>query len=234
MIKITLSLFLFLNLLLLTVGCKNQDNEQSYDKPKDTLSITQSNVENLYIEDLLNMNSHENIVKKYGQNNVAKARFYYADDVEGTPATFIFKGTDKEVAIEWNDTINYTNSNLVTIGGYIKSDTAQPIYSSQWKSKTGLKIGMPLKEVIKLNGKDFTIGGLGWDYGGGVISWNGGHFTKDSNISIIFTDNPNFNGNLAEEEQKQVSGEGVTVNSSNKVIQKLNPIIFRLFINKLK
>lgn len=45
---------------------------------------------------------------------------------------------------------------------------------SRWSLANGLKIGMPLKDVVVLNGKPIAYYGLGWDYGGSVTSLNGG------------------------------------------------------------
>lgn len=226
-------IFLLAYLSMIIISCKNQNKEESADQKKDSLTSIPQPTETLYAEDLININSHEDVVKKYGQNNVIKGRFFYADDVEGTPATIIFKGTDKEITIEWKETINYKSLLSINIMPYIKTDTAMLIYTSQWQTKKGLKLGMPLNEVVQLNGKDFTIGGLGWDYGGGVISWNGGNLSKDSNISVVFTDTETKNGvSLSEAEQNQINGEGVQINSSNKALQKLNPVISSIFINK--
>ncbi len=220
---IGLSLFIF--------SCKNQNNQESNSKTKDSLSTVQQPTEKLYVEDLLNINSHEDLVKKYGQSNVVKDRFFYGDDPIGTPATIMFRGSDKEITIEWRDTVNYKDLQSINVRGYTKTDTSMPIYVSQWKTKTGLSIGMSLNEVKRLNNKDFTIGGLGWDYGGGVINWNGGNLSKDSNMSLIFAD-MNANVQLTEKEQNQVYGEGVQVSSSNQALQKLNPIVSAIFISK--
>ncbi len=228
--KIVLALYVLVSSSTFIISCKNQNTEESTDQKKDSLTVVQS-AEKLYAEDLLNINSHEDLVKKYGQNNVLKDRFLYADDPIGTPATILFKGSDKEITIEWRDTVNYKDVQSINVRGYTKTDTSMPIYVSQWKTKTGLSIGMPLNEVKRLNDKDFTIGGLGWDYGGGVINWNGGNLSKDSNMSLIFAD-VNANNQLTEKEQNQVYGEGVQVSSSNQALQKLNPIVSAIFISK--
>ncbi len=223
-------ILLFISLLILNTACKNQNNSSSATKNLDTISVV-ANKEILYMEDLLNINSHDELVKKYGEANAIKTRFYYADDTRGIPASIIFKGTDKEVAIEWNDTAHYKDLNAVYVRPYMKNDTAVPIYTSQWKSKTGLEMGMELNKVVELNGKGFTISGLGWDYGGGVISWDQGKFAINNTLSVNFAESGNHPNTLTSEELNQISGE-VQINSSNIVIQKLNLVISFLSLRK--
>ena len=225
-------LFIYLSLTIFGLSCTNQKHQESGIKQKDSLSISAVQpTENAYAEDLLSMTSHEDLIKNYGKANVIKDRFVYADDPIGTPASIMFKGTDKEITIEWRDTVNYKDLQSINVSGYTKTDTSMLIYTSQWKTKTGLRLGMPLTEVKELNGKDFVIDGLGWDYGGGVITWNDGNLSKDSNISLTFAD-ANADGQLTEKEQNQVYGEGVQVSSSNQALQKLNPIISNIFVRK--
>jgi hypothetical protein len=45
--------------------------------------------------------------------------------------------------------------------------------SSKW-STHGVRVGSTLLKLVKLNGKDFSFSGLGWDYGGGVFRNDGG------------------------------------------------------------
>lgn len=45
---------------------------------------------------------------------------------------------------------------------------------SQWHDATGLRPGMTLAELVKLNGAPVSFYGLAWDYGGTVQDWHGG------------------------------------------------------------
>lgn len=45
---------------------------------------------------------------------------------------------------------------------------------SRWHFQDGIAIGMPLAELVARNGRPVRFFGLDWDYGGGVIGWNGG------------------------------------------------------------
>ena len=45
---------------------------------------------------------------------------------------------------------------------------------SQWHDAAGLRPGMTLAELVKLNGAPVSFYGLAWDYGGTVQDWHGG------------------------------------------------------------
>lgn len=45
---------------------------------------------------------------------------------------------------------------------------------SEWRLDNGVRIGMPLAELIALNGKPIEFTGFDWDYGGAISNWNGG------------------------------------------------------------
>ncbi|MBN7135113.1 hypothetical protein A7A76_10095 [Lysobacter enzymogenes] len=45
---------------------------------------------------------------------------------------------------------------------------------SRWRLDNGVAIGLPLADLVRLNGKPLRFYGLDWDYGGIVTDWNGG------------------------------------------------------------
>lgn len=45
---------------------------------------------------------------------------------------------------------------------------------SQWVVDPGIRIGMPLRDLLRINGKPIRFLGFDWDYGGNVSDWNGG------------------------------------------------------------
>lgn len=77
------------------------------------------------------------------------------------PGARLFEGTDKELEILFNQ--EGDEREIVSIR----------IRSKAWKSKQGLRIGLPMEEVEKINGKPFAIWGFSWDFGG-FASFEGG------------------------------------------------------------
>ena len=46
--------------------------------------------------------------------------------------------------------------------------------ASRWHDERGVRLGMPLSELVALNGAPIAYYGLAWDYGGTVQDWHGG------------------------------------------------------------
>ncbi|MEO6264132.1 MAG: hypothetical protein ABIO58_04085, partial [Luteimonas sp.] len=45
---------------------------------------------------------------------------------------------------------------------------------SRWQLDNGIAIGMPLSQLLAMNGKPIRFTGFDWDYGGAISDWNGG------------------------------------------------------------
>lgn len=93
--------------------------------------------------------------KTYGKKNVKTGE---VDGPEGTTmiATTVFpKDEKKTFEVYWFDEAKHEG-----LAGYtVAADGEGP---------GGLKIGMPIKDVEKINGGTFTLSGFYWDYGGGA------------------------------------------------------------------
>lgn len=46
--------------------------------------------------------------------------------------------------------------------------------ATHWVLPNGMRVGMDTKALQELNGKPFKFYGFEWDYGGSIVSWNGG------------------------------------------------------------
>jgi hypothetical protein len=49
----------------------------------------------------------------------------------------------------------------------------------KWRTASGIRIGLPLRELEKLNGKSFQLAGYGFDGQGTVTSWRHGALEED-------------------------------------------------------
>ena len=100
---------------------------------------------------ILNSNTSEaDIVKIVGKKNVEKVERWYAEGTERVIGSVFFKDTPQSFFIKWKDTVNFKNPDLIEIHGD----------KSLWEIDNGIKIGTELKELVKLNGKHFTIQAL--------------------------------------------------------------------------
>ncbi len=85
--------------------------------------------------------------------------------------------------------------------------------NSPWHSQ-GINIGTNLKAIENINKKSFIIAGFGWEYGGTIVSWEGGSL-KDKKLDIIF-ENPTTDN------AKEIAG-ATDYFSNHKTLQMLNP-----------
>ncbi len=60
-----------------------------------------------------------------------------------------------------------------------------PSPHSLWHDSTGLRTGMTLSELVKLNGAPVSFYGLDWDYGGAVQDWHGGKLANAVDASLF-------------------------------------------------
>ncbi|MEH6417733.1 hypothetical protein [Pseudomonas sp. CGJS7] len=56
---------------------------------------------------------------------------------------------------------------------------------TRWHLDTGLRMGLSLAELARLNGKPIQFSGLGWDYGGTIADWNGGKLAGAGGDAVI-------------------------------------------------
>jgi hypothetical protein len=103
------------------------------------------------------------IQQAFGKANVVSGD---VDGPEGTTmkATTVYPNDpDKMFRAYWYDEDNLARLSSVTIA---KADTG-PL---------GVKLGMGIKDVQKINGKPFTLSGFDWDYGG-AANFEGGELS---------------------------------------------------------
>lgn len=114
----------------------------------------------------------------------------------------MFEGTDKEIEIIFNPE------------GDEKEIEDIRIIGKGWKFENGLKLGMSLIEVEKINGKPYTVLGFGWDYGG-YANFEGGKL--EGTVSIRFDVEPQAMADA-------ISGDQ-SVPSTHKVLRAAKPKI---------
>jgi hypothetical protein len=138
------------------------------------------------------------------------------------PATMIYKKDPaRTLAISWKD--EHPKEIFICFG--------RRRGPCRWESQGGVKTGIRLNELERMNGKPFTISGFGWNYGGNVQSWDGGKLAKlDCNGRLVLTlDGDRSRGGdytieLTSEERHSVSGDR-PISSSVPAMRKLNPAV---------
>ena len=143
--------------------------------------------------------------------------------------TKLYGNTDREVDIYWQDGHKFEQIQDVVVKGRL-DENAKLKSNSPWVSKLGLRLGMKLSEVIALNGKTFTITGIGWDLGGNVVSWEGGKLANKK-TNVRFNDYSDNMGGLKEAEYNTIIGDR-EFDTKHPVIQKLNPTVDEFSVYK--
>lgn len=112
------------------------------------------------------------IERAYGKDNLKLQKIPGAEGEEIDGAK-LFADTDRELEIVWDP----------------DSDKKQVVFDIRvigkaWKFENGLKSGMTVEEVEKINGKPFKVAGFEWDYGG-YANFEGGKLA--GKVSIRFS-----------------------------------------------
>jgi hypothetical protein len=155
----------------------------------------------------------EELITIYGKENVKKTMIWdgIIDSEERSEVNgiILYPETSNEITLYYNEPFKIT-------GGFLQQ-------KSEWKITPGIAIGMSLKEVEKLNGGPFKLYGFEWDFSGTVTDWQNGKL-EFMGTRIQFSPDKINPGNP---EELTVLGDS-TFDSSNTVMQRLNPKVTRL------
>ena len=100
----------------------------------------------------------------YGAQNVEEGQVPGAEGEMFHGVILFPKDPARTAYVYFQDEKTLTGLSLVRVFGPV----------SQWKLDNGIRIGTPLSEVLRRNGKPIRFYGLDWDYGGTITEWNGG------------------------------------------------------------
>jgi hypothetical protein len=122
---------------------------------------------------------------------------------ETIPGARLFADTDRELEVIW-DPENEKKKVVFDVH----------VIGTAWKFENGLKTGMTLEEVEKINGKPFKISGFAWDYGG-YANFEGGKLA--GKVSLRF--NPS-----TEDIPEYLQGDK-ELSSTDKKLRSVKPVV---------
>ena len=112
--------------------------------------------------------------RRYGATNVVATDVPGAEG-ESIPGVVLFPhDPSRRATCVFQDAQRNTGLSAVSI------DDA----GSRWRLDNGVAVGMPLAEVLRLNGKPIRFHGLEWDYGGTVTDLGGGRLADDDGDAV--------------------------------------------------
>jgi hypothetical protein len=110
--------------------------------------------------------THADLVQAFGNGNVVHQDIDGAEG-EKVKASVLYPNDAKaKLEIIWDD-------EKARRGPMIRAKD-----QSAWASANGIRIGMAIADIEKMNGKPFILSGFDWDYGGRVKDWRGGELAK--------------------------------------------------------
>lgn len=142
------------------------------------------------------------IERAYGKKNLKMEQLPGAEG-ETIAGAKLFAGTDRELEIVWDPEKEKTK---------VVFDIR--VIGKAWKFENGLKNGMTVEEVEKINGKPFQIAGFSWDYGG-YANFKGGKL--DAKVSIRFSPS-------SDEVPDYLQGDK-QLSSSDKKLRAVKPLV---------
>lgn len=112
--------------------------------------------------------SRAKLVERFGAANVVEDSVRYAD-APAVPGSVLFPNdSTRRLEIVWADPKTRTRPERVDLRGE----------SGRWAVDPGIRLGMRLTDLERINGGPFTLTGFDWDYGGTITNWRGGKLAR--------------------------------------------------------
>jgi hypothetical protein len=116
----------------------------------------------VYADDLLQFDSHEFLVTFFGAKNVKKDLYYFSEK-ELKKCSVIFSGTRHQAVFVWGDEDNLNHLSYVLVSNILPTEGGKkntPLDgNNEWKFQNGIRPGMPIKDLLRLNEMDFYVYG---------------------------------------------------------------------------
>ena len=170
-----------------------------------------------------------------GANNVQHDTIYVID---GTYAigTTLYKNTPDQAQILWADTLHFARPRTVLLRPSLDQDN-NPLpgphgTTPRWVTDQGVRIGMTLREVEKINGRPFSLYGFEWDYSGLSLGWKGGSLAQKDGTTYLGASFAPANGlSQAQATAYQSLLGDQELLSANPAMRQLNPTIQTLSVS---
>ncbi|MBI3511587.1 MAG: hypothetical protein HY064_13075 [Bacteroidetes bacterium] len=200
----------------------NKKKENAGTLKKDSVKTAASFI----LDELLQVADENELKKKFGAGHISYDTIWGAEGgfVMGT---FIDRKTSDEVQILWKDSLHRAGVEVATLDAmYVENGGYD--FNNKWTTTCGIYLGMTSDELEQLNGKDFKFSGFGWDYGGGISSWNEGKLEK-AGIGIMLTE-ANHEKNISQKEMESLLGDK-EFSSADPLVKKLQPQVVTISVS---
>ena len=155
------------------------------------------------------------LIARFGAANVRRDDLAIGEG-ETEPATVLFPADSlRLLEIFWVDTVARDRPARIVARG------------AAWVAHPGLRIGSPLADVERLNGRPFTMTGFGWDYGGTAVRWDGGRLDSLPRgvERLLVRFDARDDAPVTDAERARVAGDR-EIASSNPIMQRIDPTVY--------
>jgi hypothetical protein len=129
----------------------------------------------LFAEDLLQFDSHENLVAIFGAQNIKGDLYYFSED-EVNKCSVLFPNTPMQAVFIWQDEMHMKKLSSVIIGG--RDEMQKPadprkemiVGENKWRFHNNIYIGMSLQQLRTVHGENFEVFAANSKYTGLVNS----------------------------------------------------------------
>jgi hypothetical protein len=165
--------------------------------------------------------SEDDLTQRFGVGSVRAASIEIGEGFT-EPGTIVFPDEPtRRMEILWRDEKSRRQPDRVQLTGD----------KSIWHFANGVTLGTTLKELERLNGKPFMLTGFGWDYGGTVVSWNGGALgdALAGSGSCFLRLTPDYDDPNDVRLEQQLLGDRDFL-SSDPAMQAINPTVEQIIV----
>ncbi|MFH0893765.1 MAG: hypothetical protein V2A54_04955 [Bacteroidota bacterium] len=181
------------------------------------------------LENLLKIKDIAELKEIYGEKNVTEDTIWGGEGMFFV-GTYLFGRTPNAVVFNWKDTLKKATPESIVHRALWDTKKEKHILTSRWKSRTGIGLGTTLTKLNEINGKPYKFYGLGWDYGGMLISWEKG---KLDGKGVYVTMGAEDVSAAMQKDYTNVCGDSER-SSSTVSAKKLNPVVFEVTVNNNK
>ncbi len=138
---------------------------------KSIISKPPNSTDSLNSEAILKCTNIIELQLAFGKMNIKSEPYTDGEGIEDGIIYTLFRNSNNEVRIR------YVDDSCVAIFENTKS---------KWKLPHGLRVGMSLSDLVKLNSKPIKFYGFEWDYSGVIVGWDKGKLS-DENLNITLS-----------------------------------------------
>ncbi len=141
-----------------------------------------------FANDLLQFESHEDLIYIFGENNVKKDKYYFSDN-DARVCTVLFPYSSRQVVFLWKDDSTCSELASIVFGGTlgISSDISytSQVAANTWMLSNGISCNLNLRELIQMNGGDLRFYGKQSKYFLSLVPENTGQLELNEGISVV-------------------------------------------------